>query len=380
MSQPSPIVANRRSGFTLVELPVVSTRKCKAFTLVELLVVIAIIGILVALLLPAIQAAREAARRSQCTNQLKQIGLACHEFELTYRRAPGGSGYPQYWVDVAKHWTNGDEVEWNWITAIMPFMEEQALKDSFNLKLGSAGGAFPGSGNATDPTSNQALSAQARMAAMLCPSDPFSAIIVKPPGELKVYGIENPQSAQGNSYLGSMGPTAQDYCAFDDAADVCMGSSWGTQENTGFGAAKCFSDNNCVQKGKCVGMICRDPQGVQFRKVTDGLSKTYLVGETLADDSNRNCLVCTNSPLASTQIPLNTRGSWKDGNPDAYYVFNSFKSAHSGGANMAYADGSVQFVQDTIDYRLWNFFGTTAGGEMEGTAALQGSTGGTGRD
>ncbi len=352
-------------------------RRPAAFTLVELLVVIAIIGILVALLLPAIQAAREAARRTQCTNQLKQIGIACQNFEGTYRRAPGGSGYPQYWVDVARYWSNGEQVEWNWITAIMPFMEEQALKDSFNMKLGSAGGAFPGSGNATDPNSNPARCAQARIKAMLCPSDAFSSIIVKPPGELKVWGIENPPSAQGNSYLGSMGPTAQDLCAFDDAPDVCMGSSWGTQPNTAFGAAKCFSDNNCVQSGKCVGMICRDPEGIRFRKVSDGLSRTYLVGETLADDSNRNCIFCTNIPLASTQIPLNTRGSWRNGNPDAYYVFNGFKSAHPGGANMVYGDGSVQFVQDTIDYRLWNYFGTTAGGETEGTAPY---TGGTGRD
>jgi prepilin-type processing-associated H-X9-DG protein len=263
-------------------------------------------------------------------------------------------------------------------------MEEQALKDSFKLELGNPAGAYPGNGNLTDLNTNQALCAQARMPGMLCPSDPFSSIVVKPPGEIMVRGIENPPTAQGNSYLGSLGPTAQDYCAFDDAPDVCMGSSWGTQPNTGFGAAKCFTDNNCVQKGKCVGMICRDPQGIQFRKVTDGLSKTYLVGETLADDSNRNCIVCTNSPLASTQIPLNTPYTWRNDppNPDQqrYYIFNAFKSAHPGGANMAYGDGSVQFVQNEIDYRLWNFFGTTAGADGEGTAALQGSTGGTGRD
>jgi prepilin-type N-terminal cleavage/methylation domain-containing protein/prepilin-type processing-associated H-X9-DG protein len=372
MINSSLVVANRRSGFTLVEL----------------LVVIAIIGILVALLLPAIQAAREAARRSQCTNQLKQIGLACHNFEATYGRAPGGSGYPQYWVDVARYWSNGDEVEWNWITAIMPFMEEQALKDSFIMELGASGGAYPGNGNPADPNSNVALCAQARMPGMLCPSDPFSSIIVKPPGELMVRGVENPPSAQGNSYLGSLGPTAQDYCAFDDAPDVCMGSNWGTQPDRDFGtatgAAKCFNDGNCVQKGKCVGMICRDPKGIRFREVIDGLSRTYLVGETLADDSNRNCIVCSNIPLASTQIPLNTPYTWRNDppNPDQqrYYIFNGFKSAHPGGANMAYGDASVHFVQDTIDYRLWNYFGTTGGGDGEGTAPLQGSSGGTGRD
>lgn len=348
------------------------------FTLVELLVVIAIIGVLIALLLPAVQAAREAARRAQCTNQLKQMGLAAHNFELTYGRAPGGSGYPQYWVDVEHYWNNGDQVEWNWITALMPFMEEQALKDSFNMELGSGSGAYPGSGNATDPASNQARSAKARMLSMLCPSDPFSSIVVKTAGELKVYGIENPQSAQGSSYLGSMGPTAQDFCAYGaNAPDVCMGSSWGTQPNKGYGSSNCFANDNCVQDGMCVGMICRNPKGVKFSKVTDGLSRTYLIGETLADDSNRNCLVCTNSPLASTNIPLNSPGTWRT-DPEAYYVFNGFKSAHPGGANMLYADGSVQYVLTTIDYHLWNYFGTTSAGDGEWSQELKGSTGGTG--
>lgn len=353
------------------------------FTLVELLVVIAIIGILVALLLPAIQAAREAARRTQCTNQLKQIGLAVHGYEGTHGSAPGGSAHPNLFIGQ-RFWTNGAKVEWNWMAAILPFMENQSLIDSLNLTYGATGALapWPSSGPATDPTTNAAKIVNARVEGMLCPSDPFSAIAIKPPGDISGQGGYNPETCQGSSYLASMGPTAPDLCAFDTAADVCMGSSWGTLPNKGYGAAPCFDSDNCVQSGQCVGIICRSPKGVQFRKVTDGLSKTYLVGETLADDSNRNCLFCINSPLASTQIPLNTPYSWRqdpaDPGQQKYYVFNSFKSAHPGGANMVLADGSVQFVQDTIDYRLWNFYGTTAGGETEGTAPL-GSSGG-GRD
>jgi prepilin-type N-terminal cleavage/methylation domain-containing protein/prepilin-type processing-associated H-X9-DG protein len=345
-----------------------STRRNRAFTLVELLVVIAIIGILIALLLPAVQAAREAARRTQCTNQLKQIALAVHNFEGTHGRAPGGSSFPNHYVGEG-YWSNGDIVEWNWMTAIMPYMEEQPLKDTVNMEYGSADGTWPGDGEPNNPNSNEARCAQGRLLSLLCPSDPFSTLIVKPAGELKVWGVENPQSAQGVSYMGSMGPTIPDICAYDNAADVCMGGNWGT--SWGGADAPCVADDECRQDDICVGFFCRQPKGIAFRKVTDGLSKTYLVGETLADDSNL--------PLAPTQIPLNSPGTWRD-DPEAYYVFNGFKSAHTGGANMAFGDGSVQFVQDDIDYGLWNYFGTTAAGDGQGDEKLKGSTGGTGRE
>src|SRR5262245_40736756 len=109
---------NRRAGFTLVGLPAVSERKRRAFTLVELLVVIAIIGILVALLLPAIQAAREAARRSQCTNNLKQLGLAVLNYTTIKQRMPSGLTQDRL--------PDGKYVGTSFFVAILPYMEEQA--------------------------------------------------------------------------------------------------------------------------------------------------------------------------------------------------------------------------------------------------------------
>src|SRR5690349_24520507 len=96
-------------------------RKTSGFTLIELLVVIAIIGVLVALLLPAVQAAREAARRTQCTNHLKQLGVALHNFESTKKSLPAGSGYTRV------------EPKGNWVVAILPYIEETSVSSRYDF-------------------------------------------------------------------------------------------------------------------------------------------------------------------------------------------------------------------------------------------------------
>jgi prepilin-type N-terminal cleavage/methylation domain-containing protein len=119
-----------RAAFTLVELPAVSQRKRAAFTLVELLVVIAIIGILVALLLPAIQAAREAARRSECINNLRQLGLACQNFENSKKVFPSAGGaVDQYFSanELSKPAYGYENASWCY--QILPYIEEKALYD-----------------------------------------------------------------------------------------------------------------------------------------------------------------------------------------------------------------------------------------------------------
>src|SRR3954447_6271252 len=116
------------TGFTLFGLPAVSERKRAAFTLVELLVVIAIIGILVALLLPAIQAAREAARRSQCQNHMKQIGLATLNFETQKKYLP-----PSKWAE--KGTAIGQTVGHSTLSYLLPYVEETALADQWSFKV-----------------------------------------------------------------------------------------------------------------------------------------------------------------------------------------------------------------------------------------------------
>lgn len=224
-----------------------------------------------------------------------------------------------------------------------------------------------------DPQSNHYKTSRGTLANFLCPSDEFASSPYK--DDILTWGF-NPTEGQGLSYVGSMGPTIPDQCDFIPQPDtstpplgpqVCMGSNFGTPSAPNL-SAPCRNQKGgalkCVQEGLCVGMICREPEGLKLRKVADGLSKTYMAGETLPGHWNRNCIFCTNFPIASTHIPLNTFLDYHDIGGDAYYQWSGFKSRHPGGANMLMGDGSVQFVIDSIDYLAWNQTGTTAGGEV----------------
>ncbi|HTN76184.1 MAG TPA: DUF1559 domain-containing protein, partial [Pirellulaceae bacterium] len=138
-----------------------SSRSRRAFTLVELLVVIAIIGILVALLLPAVQSAREAARRMQCQNNLKQLALACHNYHDSRMLFPPSS----IWYNATEggvNSTNNANLNANWAILILPYIEQQNLYDSFKFNVGI-------------PDATNAGPRSVRLTAMQCPSDGFSS-------------------------------------------------------------------------------------------------------------------------------------------------------------------------------------------------------------
>ncbi len=331
------------------------SRPLHGFTLVELLVVIAIIGVLVALLLPAVQAAREAARRTQCINNLKQIGLSLHNYHDAKGRLPQGSAYPgrtagRQQVDPS---TFVEAEGGNWAMQIFPYMELQTLYDQFDFSIWV----------------NQGVNAELALKVVdgfICPSDGNSgdAIFEDRGDNTKAY---NPKVSAGTWYVASIGPTKPDggnpQCpnnANNDPSYCNIGCSFGSRASNEHGL--------CLQPfefgDSSVGMFARYPVGYNFREVTDGLSNTWMIGETIPSHNIFNALYGLNFPLSSTVTPLNNFIS-DEGvyDPSLWPVTSGFKSRHPGGANFLVGDGSVVFVSETVDYRVYNELGTRAQGE-----------------
>ena len=306
----------------------------RAFTLVELLVVITIIGILIALLLPAVQAAREAARRMQCTNNLKQIGLALHNYHDAHNVLPFGAGY-----QIAMTGT--------WATFILPYMELQGLYDTIDFRSDMGG-------------TKNAAAAMTVLPAFACPSDPIAASPIltdRIQENMPPYG-SNPVTAMGLWYPACIGPTTPDYCLYSSDPAACQGCNYGNWPG-GFCTAAKLTGEACFS-----GMFGRSTVCVCFSMVKDGLSNTLMVGETLPSQNQYNCVFCNDRPVASTHIPLNTMADMTiDPSGLAYVRASGFKSMHSGGVNFAAGDGSVHFLSETIDYLLFNRLGSRNGGE-----------------
>jgi prepilin-type N-terminal cleavage/methylation domain-containing protein len=203
-------------------------RRTRAFTLVELLVVIAIIGVLVALLLPAVQAAREAARRTQCVNNMKQIGIGLHNYHDTFHILPPSI---QFW--------NGDDpnlsdnMRPNWVIMTLPFMEQKGLYDSFDF-------------NQTISHANNRTQRGQRIPGMICPSDGFNRV--------KFRGTT---SGEGDNW-------ARGNYAANGHSDFSYNNGWSSQ-------------NSQYTRG-AMGLNI----GARFSEITDGLSSSLLAGEVRA--------------------------------------------------------------------------------------------------
>ena len=326
------------------------------FTLVELLVVIAIIGVLVGLLLPAVQAAREAGRAAQCRNNLKQIGVALHGYHASRKELPYGSYYRLDGVLPNQYLL--------WTISILPFLEENALYDSFNLRR-----------DMLDPQNKAA--ARTSVKTFICPTDPANRTNLDvsgrplPPGVMDYRWITNPSPCMALWYLGSMGNTEpeQDECEFcpnspANPSYCCEGAQSGAR-----------------RAGDGRGMFARGRFAVRFEDVRDGLSNTIMVGESLPGDSIYNVAFGPNAPIAGTEIPLNQMTDPTDGKPfkdkpkdrtgQPYWFAQGFKSTHPGGANFLMGDGSVHFFSDQQLGRICFFKGRPAPVDPESEATYK---------
>ena len=323
--------------------PVQQRQRMSGFTLVELLVVIAIIGILVALLLPAIQAAREAARRSQCNNNLRQICTAVQLFEGTYKKLPAG----RHTCDTGYNDTvcnSGDPVvPLSGFWMILPFIENQSIFSQLALKGPPAD--LPQYHPERDLIINNAWFMmpehqkilETQLAEFRCPSDQGEPIYAG----VKIDGtnlqIPRFQLAVGSYAMvsGTNGPTQFSY------------GSEGKQWNNGPFVYK---------------------RQVKLRQISDGLTATMFVGEAsrghTAEGRNRWYFAARHTDsLRVTESPVNTPLSLQAVQlPDTTYVTNgAFRSDHPGGANFTFGDAHVEFVANEIDLQVYQALSTVAG-------------------
>ena len=320
---------NRRSGFTLVEL----------------LVVIAIIGILIALLLPAVQAAREAARRMQCSNNLKQIGLASLNFENTYRALPAGATFAE----------NGHLTEYSLFLLIQPFIEQGNIEERYDYDK-----------RPYDPNNEFLL--RSSIPAYLCPSD----------------------DGQDRKWMDRFARSNYAACFGSDTQSPGLPQS-GDPHYDMFGSLD-YDGDDLDTDG--VFRVQGRRTGRKLGEFSDGTSQTVVASELLAGKKDE--YVCDNDRG-------DTRGVWAhwwmgascythlftpnssdgDGLRDVWcphmpevglpcsplpyrHGYASARSRHPGGVNVVFADGHVDFYSDSVDLHLWQALSTIAGGEVIG--------------
>jgi len=326
----------------------------RGFTLIELLVVIAIIAVLIALLLPAVQAAREAARRAQCVNNLKQLGVAMHNYHDTIGSFPPGSLVNVGW---GGSW-------WAWSVFILPQLEQANLYNAINFSLA----------NGADMSPEHRTVYRSLIASYLCPSDESNRLF-EDRKWTNINDLGTSYSAAPLNYIASWGDQKTGNPIFDIYSTEGAGRSWGCN-NTFTGM---FGD-------------CSSGAVTTIAGCTDGTSNTFLLGENSPHYNGQLLWVNGHGAYGGTIIPLNWKTNLKDGETDptdgtvcstAYItaiqathcfrnqVYNfAFKSKHPGGANFCVSDGSVRFIKQTINPRTYTALSTRAKGEVISSDAL----------
>jgi prepilin-type N-terminal cleavage/methylation domain-containing protein/prepilin-type processing-associated H-X9-DG protein len=312
-----------------------NVRTRRGFTLIELLVVIAIIAILIGMLLPAVQKVRDAAARSSCSNNLKQLALAVHSYNDANGRIPF-NGDPGIYGTAASGccYTAGDR-KWSWIARMLPYFEQDNL-----FRQGGIDQTPLGTLVNNVQTPNPVL--QVSIKTLLCPADSNNdprTGVANFPGNF-VVGRTNYKGVSGGNW------------------------AWGSFPFTPTGKS-----NNGLDDGD--GMFWRSDYRRKLTIATvssaDGTSNTLMIGEDIPERNVHNGWPYSNTSNGTCAIPLNNANSPGQpgfGNPGDWPNVYSFRSRHSGGANFAMGDASVRFIRDSIPLATYRAMASWGNGEV----------------
>lgn len=312
-------------------------RKQAGFTLIELLVVIAIIAVLIALLLPAVQQARESARRSTCLNNLKQLGLALHNYHDTHKLFPGSSYCPT--VSASGMSTIGHCH--SYMESLLPYFDQAPMFNQIDFNIANHQGVNPGVLNSKT------------IGILMCPSDPEAGLFINQREAGYTPNLPTNSSVSlGASYKPSAGPMSLNGCPIPAMTPNinCKGAQVGRLNDPAYG------------------MWNGGFKATSFSYCTDGTTNTFMMGEVLPVWNTFNMYFSSHLQVASVNLPPNY---WKI-NPAAcdkniqrvqrqstacYQTMAGFMSEHVGGMHMMLVDGSVRFISDNIDYVTWVYLG-----------------------
>ena len=332
-------------------------RKLNGFTLVELLVVIAIIGILVSLLLPAVQSARESARRLQCQNNLKQLALACHSFHQTHEMFPYGRKY-----DIWDSYT--------WTQLILPHIEQQAIYDRYHT-LPDRGyvTSYPGPNGPIGDDADLREARHAEIPPYYCPTD-------KSPTNNEL-GTASYGFKRGN-YSGCAGSGDMYGESIDSTSGPWGLGIFGVQPNQSFDSgqasvsssiaeAKDGTTNTLLLSETVVPRIDPGWGGPMGETIYGNMGGALFTAAQTPNSSSPDQVIgpCPQTLGDGTYKPpcVSIAGSawWTRSGEGAHAAA---RSQHPGGVNAALGDGSVHFYSDSVDLSLWRGMGTRAGGEV----------------
>lgn len=321
----------------------------RAFTLIELLVVIAIIAVLIALLLPAVQQAREAARRTQCKNNVKQLGLAMHNYHDTHNVFPPNS---LQWGNPANtpEWT--DTQHGTQLVMILPFIDQAPLYNAINFANKNAESTVVGG----QPIYQKVIPG------FICPT---ASSPNQRGGDLRAKTNYAPSMGSQRLDVNTNTPCPGLFPPYGPFVDPQYASSGGTNAGGYFGTGGA-GHGNTMDMASISGIFARGSTAARMRDISDGASNTILMGEVRPECSdhvnngwfhNNSIWVATTPPINFPSCPNSPARADGCNRADTWNTSQGFKSEHVGGAHFLFSDGSVQFLSENIDYGMYQRLG-----------------------